>query len=197
MPWQQGFGTGGQQAWRDINEKHPSDIPPSLVPYERDGAPSSGLSYQLPQPSYPPEESSYTTSTEPLYGLPPPPGSIPYPPPSSGYPGQQYFQQQAYPPLGGYQQEAYQGSPLPSASGPHDEGRQYSGSPYFGVQPDYGGQAQMQGGYQGENYGGYQEVNQRGYLGGYQGEFQGGPDPSLALYVRPPPPPGYGASPPW
>ncbi|RSH91209.1 hypothetical protein EHS25_009508 [Saitozyma podzolica] len=104
MPWQQGFGSGGAHAWRelDIDENRPTDIPPSMQQFNHD--PPQGYQgdggYQPPHHS-PQPGPGYNQGYDQGYQGPPPP--------QNNYPGQGYQQE--------YRGGGYQGGPGPGYGG--------------------------------------------------------------------------------
>lgn len=207
MPWQQGFGSGGQHAWRelDINENRPTNGPSSLMALEGDRPPSGGYPMPSPQgePSYngggyggPPSNNYGDTAS---YGGPPvqPYGGEQYGGTGSNQWGPSEPQGYAGP---SEPQGAYGGPPEPGYGGPGPAYGQGGGG-YGGPGPEYG----QQGGYGGPNPGQYEGPGpEQGYGGppggqwcpppgqyGQQQDGQWGPPPPQQQYDGYGPPGGY------
>ncbi|KAK4689945.1 hypothetical protein P7C73_g156, partial [Tremellales sp. Uapishka_1] len=139
MPWQQGFGTGGPNAWRDLNT---NDAVPTAQQYGQDPYPlqvgnqSQSQYPQYPQQDYQPEQQSFQ-SPQQHYQTP----QQPYLPPQPSYSPQ--------PPYGGSSQP-YEGQQ------PYGTQPMYGGNPPFGAVPGSYAPPQQYGGnegYPGQNYG--------------------------------------------
>ncbi|WWC69599.1 uncharacterized protein I206_103542 [Kwoniella pini CBS 10737] len=180
-PWDQGFGSGGPNAWRDLNPNVPeSGIGQASSFYNNDPSQNQhqgqygGGSYQPPhQQQYQSQGGHADTfygqgSQQPSgYGGPPQGGyNAPSYPSSDDYPGQGHHNQGGYggpPPL-----DRYGGPPPDQYGGPPPD--QYGGG-FGGGQPTYGEQM-AQGGHHGghSGHGGHHRPpGQWGNQGGYGG----------------------------
>ena len=140
MPWQQGFGAGGQHAWRDINDEHPSDVPPSLDPYEQHAASFNVSACPGLESGFRPAVQCHPALMQQGYPAQPPPAFGPYPPPNDGFANQHFHRQQSPypPPLGGY--EGGYGGPQPIYGQQlYGEGPRYVGQSPFAGQPQFQG----------------------------------------------------------
>ncbi|ORX39730.1 putative heterokaryon incompatibility protein HET-C [Kockovaella imperatae] len=158
-PWDQGFGSGGQHAWRDINSSAPNDIPPSLAPYEQGPShPGNPGNYSQPSPSGGHADSYYQGGNQGGYQ---PPQQQSYGPPGGAYggpPGQ--YGGYGGPPQGGqygdpqgqYSPQGQYGPP----QGQYAPQGQYGGPPqnqYGGPPPGQYAPPQDQWGPPGQGYG--------------------------------------------
>ncbi|ORY22766.1 putative heterokaryon incompatibility protein HET-C [Naematelia encephala] len=154
MPWQQGFGSGGQHAWRDMDGSEPNFVPSVTASHDQvvPNYPPAQQSFEPPQQSYEPTYEGYGSQ-----------------PPSDSYPGQFNPQQPPEPTFDAGQQNYYESAPYNPADyerGGYGQGG-YTGPPP--QQPSY--DAGFQGGFSGPPPPGYGGQPQWGP----QGEFQGGP----------------------
>ncbi|WWC61274.1 uncharacterized protein I303_103855 [Kwoniella dejecticola CBS 10117] len=178
-PWDQGFGSGGPNAWRGIDPNAPDAGGQASSFYGNDQNQNQGPgqyggnSYQPPQQQYQPQgghadsffggSGGSNQSGGGGYGGPPQGGyNAPSYPSADDYPGQRHHNQGGYggpPPPNQYDQ--YGGPPPPP--------NQYGGQGYDGGQPTYGEQM-AQGGHHGGHGGSHhQQQGQWGNQGGYGG----------------------------
>lgn len=154
QPWDQGFGSGGQHAWRDVNSSAPNDQPPSIAPYSQ----GQQSSYEAPVPSY----SQYGSQ-----------------PSGDGFPGQHYRQEHQQPSYAGYGgQVQHGGRDDYGGQGGYQTQGSYGGQGTYDQGPP--GSYSSGGGYGGPPQGQYSQGGQGGFQGGYNQQgynqgFQGGP----------------------
>ncbi|KAK8869938.1 hypothetical protein IAR55_000506 [Kwoniella newhampshirensis] len=149
-PWDQGFGSGGPHAWREMDPNAPSPSPQYNQGFQsQEPTYNSQPAYQAPpsQPYHqaPPQEYNQQASYESGGG-------------NDGYPGQQFHHGGGghHQPQGGYGGGEYGGPPPPPGYGQPGYGEQppYGGQPGYGQQPPYGGPPPPQWGQQQPPYGG-------------------------------------------